>query len=96
MESIDVKNITPLTNFRNNISKYLKEINTHKKPIVLTQNGKSAAVLMDAGKYQELQDQIEFMRRVALGLEDYKNRRLVPASEVFREVDALLSSAERK
>ena len=46
METIDVKNIRPLTDFRNKMKEYIKELNEHKKAIILTQHGKSAAVLM--------------------------------------------------
>jgi antitoxin YefM len=91
MYNIDIGNITPLTDFRNNIKKYLKEISIHKKPIVLTQHGKSAAVIMDAGKYQEMQDQIDFLQKVAVGLEDYREGRTVPAKEVFDEIEQILS-----
>ena len=70
METIDVSNIRPLTDFRNNMKEYIKELNDNKKPIVLTQHGKSAAVLLHAEKFQEMQDQIEFMHKVAQGLED--------------------------
>ena len=46
METIDIRNIKPLTDFRNHIKKYIKELNTTKKPIVLTQHGKSAAIIL--------------------------------------------------
>ena len=91
MYNIDIRNITPLTDFRNNIKKYLEEISVHKKPILLTQHGKSAAVIMDAEKYQEMQDQIDFMKKVILGLEDYREGRTVPASDVFNEIDQIVS-----
>jgi antitoxin YefM len=91
MYNIDIRNITPLTEFRNNIKKYLEEISIHKKPVIITQHGKSAAVIMDAEKYQEMQDQIDFMRKVILGLEDYREGRTVPADDVFNEIDVILS-----
>ena len=96
MENIDLKLVTPLTDFRNNIKRYMEELSTHKKPIVLTQHGKSAAVVIDAEKYQEMQDQIEFMRKVAIGLEDYREQRLVPASKVFDEIDKILSLPRKR
>ena len=91
METFDVKNIKPLTDFRNHIKKYIEELNTTKKPIILTQHGKSAAVLLDAEKYQEMQDQIEFMRKVTLGLEDYKDNRIHTFTEVFNDIDKTIS-----
>ncbi|MBN2103902.1 type II toxin-antitoxin system Phd/YefM family antitoxin [bacterium] len=85
MHPIDVKNIKPLTEFRNHIKDYIKELQTNKNPIILTQHGKSAAVLLDPYKFQEIQDQIEFMRKVALGLDDLKKRRLHSFDEIVKE-----------
>ena len=94
MEALDIKNITPLTEFRNHIKKYIKELNITKKPIILTQHGKSAAVLLDAEQYQDMNDLIDFMRKVATGLEDYKQNRIHDVSEVFSEVDEIIAKAE--
>ena len=96
MSSIDVKNITPLTEFRNHIKDYIKKLNTKKNPIILTQHGKSAAVLLDPDKFQELQDQIEFMRKVALGLDDVKNRRLHSFDDVRNNTDNIISDPIKK
>lgn len=96
METIDIKNIKPLTEFRNHMKEYINELKAHKKPIILTQHGKGTAVLMDAEKYQELQDQIEFMRKVALGLEDLKNNRVQSFSEIVDEIDNIISQAEKR
>ena len=72
MENLNIKNIKPLSEFRNNIKKYIEEINATKKPIVVTQRGKSAAVVMNVDEFQQIQDQIEFMKKVIRGLDDYK------------------------
>ncbi|RQV98740.1 type II toxin-antitoxin system Phd/YefM family antitoxin [bacterium] len=96
METFDVKNIKPLTDFRNNMKEYLSELRRNKKPIILTQHGKGTAVLLDAEKYQELQDQIDFMKKVALGLDDIKNNRIHPFYEAVSEIDNIISQAETK
>ncbi len=96
MATLDVKNIRPLTDFRNKMKEYIKELNENKKPIVLTQHGKSAAVLLPADIFQEMQDQIEFMRKVAQGLEDYKSNRLHSVQETFEAVDKILEAAEKR
>ncbi|MFQ5825286.1 MAG: type II toxin-antitoxin system Phd/YefM family antitoxin [bacterium] len=96
MENLDVNNIRPLTDFRNNMKEYIKELNENKKPIVLTQHGKSAAVLLHAEKFQEMQDQIEFMRKVAQGLEDYKGNRVYSVEETFDAVDEIIESADNR
>jgi prevent-host-death family protein len=96
METIDVSNIRPLTDFRNKMKEYIKELNENKKPIVLTQHGKSAAVLLPAEKFQEMQDQIEFMHKVAQGLEDYKSNHVHSFQEVFDAVDKIIEAADKQ
>jgi prevent-host-death family protein len=96
MDTFDVKNIKPLTEFRNHMKEFISELKIHKKPIILTQHGKGTAVLLDAEKYQELQDQIDFMKKVALGLDDIKNNRIIPVSDALSEMDNIISQAEKK
>ncbi len=96
MESLDVNNIRPLTEFRNKMKEYIQELNENRKPILLTQHGKSAAVLLHAEKFQEMQDQIEFMRKVAQGLEDYKNDRVHSLEETFSILDNIIEAAEKR
>lgn len=96
METIDVTNIRPLTDFRNKMKEYIKELNENKKPIVLTQHGKSAAVLLHAEKFQEMLDQIEFMHKVAQGLEDYKSNHVHSLQETFDAVDKIIADAENE
>lgn len=96
MYSVDIKNIRPLTEFRNHLKEYIEELKINKKPIVLTQHGKSAAVLLDPDQFQELQDQIEFMRKVALGLEDVKNKRFLSMNEVMDDVENIISKSAKR
>lgn len=96
METFDLRNIKPLTDFRNHIKKYIEELKITKKPIVLTQHGKCAAVILDADKFQEMQDQIEFMKKIALGLEEYKHNKIHPKSEVFSEIDEIIVKSEKQ
>jgi prevent-host-death family protein len=96
MEIPDANNIRTLTDFRNNMKKYINQLNKSKKPILLTQHGKSAAVLLHAEKYQEMQDQIEFMSRVAKGLDDYKQNRIHSVPDVFEAIDKITDTIENK
>ncbi len=96
MESLDVRNIKPLSEFRNNIKKYIEELNTTKKPIVVTQHGKSAAVVLNVDEFQQMQDQIDFMRKIIKGLEDYKNDKVYSKSEVFDEIRKMINKTEKR
>jgi prevent-host-death family protein len=50
------KDIQSLTTFRRRSGDFMKQIKKSKRPVVLTVNGKAAAVVQDAGAYQRLLD----------------------------------------
>ncbi|MCC5933308.1 MAG: type II toxin-antitoxin system Phd/YefM family antitoxin [Balneolales bacterium] len=55
------KDIQPVSEFRKHAADFIDRIKTEKRPIVLTQHGKSAAVLVDVSEYQRMQEKIELM-----------------------------------
>ncbi len=85
------KDIQPLTTFRRRSGEFLKQIKKSKRPVVLTVNGKAAAVIQDADAYQRLLDlaaQADAQEGIRQGLEDVRKGRTRPAEEFFREFEA--------
>jgi len=85
------KDIQPMTNFRNNSAEIMRHIKATKRPVVLTVNGKAAAVVQDAEAYQHLLDLAagaSAAEGIRQGLEDLANRRTRPAREVFDDIRA--------
>jgi prevent-host-death family protein len=83
------RDIRSLTDFKRNTADYMQELKETKKPVVLTVNGKAEIVVQDAESYQLLLDKIEEVETIdgiRLGLEDLKNGRIRPASEVFADM----------
>ncbi len=67
MKQIDFENdIKPLSEFRANAANLVKQIKDTKRPLILTQHGKSAAVLVDVAAYQALVDKLELLEEVQL------------------------------
>ena len=86
------KDIQPLTTFRRRSGQFLKQIKKSKRPVVLTVNGKAAAVVQDAQAYQRLLDiaaRADAREGIRQGLEDVRKGRSRPAEEFFREFEAL-------
>jgi prevent-host-death family protein len=50
------KDIQSLTTFRRSSGDFMKQLKKTKRPVVLTVNGKAAAVVQDAEAYQRLLD----------------------------------------
>jgi len=83
------KDIQSLTNFRRKSGQFLKEMKKSKRPVVLTVNGKAAAVVQDAESYQRLLDtaaRADVYEAVRQGLDDVVHGRIRPARDVFDEL----------
>ena len=58
--------IKPLSEFRANAASLVKHVKNTKRPLVITQHGRSSAILMDVKEYQTLLDKIEILQDVQL------------------------------
>lgn len=85
------QDIQSLTTFRRRSADFLKQLKKTKRPVVLTVNGKAAAVVQDAESYQRLLDiaaAADPREGIRQGLEDAKHGRGRPAHEVFKDFRA--------
>lgn len=83
--------IQSLTTFRRSSGDFMKRLKKSKRPMVLTVNGKAAAVVQDAEAYQRLLDiaaRADANEGIRQGLEDARNGRIRPAREFFAEFEA--------
>lgn len=83
------KDIQSLTNFRRQSGDFMRHLRKSKRPVVLTVNGKAAAIVQDAEAYQRLLDIAacaDAEEGIRQGLEDAARGRTRPAREVFDEV----------
>ena len=60
------KNILPLSEFRSKVAFYFDKVKKYKRPLIITQNGKSAAELLDVSEYEAKIDKIEVLEDIKL------------------------------
>jgi prevent-host-death family protein len=58
------QDIRPLADFRANLAAVVRQVQRTKRPVVLTQHGRSAAVLVDAREYEALLDRAQLLEDV--------------------------------
>ena len=58
------QDIQPLSEFRKNAASFIGRLKREKRSVVLTQHGKSAAVLVDVSEYQKMIDKITLMEEI--------------------------------
>lgn len=63
------QDIQPLSEFRSKVAFYFDKVKKTKRPLVITQNGKSAAILIDVSEYEAMVDKIEVLEDIKLAEE---------------------------
>ena len=82
--------IQSLTTFRRSSGDFMKHLKRSKRPIVLTVNGKAAAVVQDAEAYQRLLDiaaRADAGEGNRQGLDDARKGKLRPVRQFFAEFE---------
>ncbi len=58
------QDIRPLADFRANLAAVVKQVQRTRRPVILTQHGRSAAVLVAAAEYEALLERAELLEDV--------------------------------
>ncbi len=87
METIKFnEDIYPISKFRTNTAGLIEKVKSTKRPILLTQNGKGTAILLDVKTFDELIEKTEFIIGIAKGLDDIQKGKIISHSEVKRRM----------
>jgi antitoxin YefM len=71
----------PVSELEAKAAELLRRVQETRRPVVLTEDGKGAAVLVDLESYQDLLEEIEILRDVHRGLADAEAGRVTPHDE---------------
>lgn len=63
------RDIQPVTEFRANTAQFIEQVRATGEPVILTQHGRSAAVLLDVDAYESLMDELALLRDVRVAEE---------------------------
>jgi len=75
------RDVHPVSAFRANASAVIKQVRDSGRPVLLTQRGRGAAVVLDVKAYQALIEENETLRDVLQGREDYRAGRFLSHDE---------------
>ncbi len=92
-QSVQVStDILPLGEFKTNASRVLRGLRENRRAVVITQNGRPAAVLITPEDFDLLQEKKRFLRAVHEGLEDVEDGRVTDDDDLGRKFDPGLGS----
>jgi antitoxin YefM len=84
------QDIQPLSEFRANTARFIRHVRETRRPLVLTQHGRGAAVLMDINEYERLVDRAELAEDIRTAEAQLERGEGVPHETAKQQVLSLL------
>lgn len=88
------QDLIPVNEFRTNLASWLSHPAKTGRPLVVTQRGKAAAVVVSPSMLDEITEQGDLVHQVLRGLREVASGEVVDDDEVWKEVDELLARYE--
>ena len=86
-----VLNIIPVSDLRQDAAKVLKRVRDSKEPLVITQRGRAAAVMLSVEAYERSERDRELLLLLAKGEKEIEAGKGYDLDSVLAEADALLA-----
>lgn len=90
------ENIIPVSSFKAQAADWLKRIAETQQPIVITQNGKAAGVLISPSEFDRMTERARFVAAVEDGLADSEAERVVSHAEVVAAMKRRSQARKKK
>jgi prevent-host-death family protein len=78
--------IQPISYLKANAAQVLKDLARDQKPMVITQNGQAAGVLLDIESFEKNQETMALLKILAIGNAQIEKRQTVSAAKAFAAV----------
>jgi prevent-host-death family protein len=89
-----VPEIIPISDLRQDASSVLKRVKSSKDPLVITQRGRAAAVMLSVEEYERSENERQILRLLARGDREIATSEGFDLDTVLAEADELLSNEQ--
>ena len=86
-----LSNIIPVSDLRQDAAKLLKQLNKSKEPLIITQRGRAAAVMIGVEAYEKSEHEKELLRLLAKGDKEIELGEGYDLNTVLADAEALLA-----
>jgi len=90
-----VPDIIPVTDLRQDAAAALKRVKSSRQPVVITQRGRAAAVLLSLEAYERSERERQLLHLLARGEQEIKAGKGFDLDEVLTEADAFLAGGTK-
>ena len=89
-----IPNIIPITDLRQDATSIIKRVTSSKEPLVITQRGRAAAVMVSMETYEHSQHELELLRLLARGEKEIEAGEGYDLDAVLAEADSMLNETK--
>lgn len=90
-----VPDIIPVTDLRQDAAAALKRVRESRQPLIITQRGRAAAVMLSVEAYERAEHELQLLRLLARGEKEVAASSGHDLDVVMREADAFLKRKAR-
>ena len=84
------EDIKPISYVKTHTAQVMKQIGEKNNPVVITQNGKAKAVLMDVKHYQKIIDTMNLLKILSIGENEIKGNKIFTHDQINKKIDTIL------
>ena len=90
-----IPNIIPITDLRQDATSIIKRVITSREPMIITQRGRAAAVMVSMEVYRHTLHELEILKLLARGEKEIKAGKGHDLDDVLSEADSLFEELKR-
>jgi len=87
-----VPDLIPVTDLRQGAADVLKRVQSSDQPVIITQRGRAAAVMLSIESYEKVENDLELLHLLARGEKEIRAGSGHDLDEVLAEADSLLNN----
>ncbi len=81
------KDIKPISELKRDTSGIVGYVSKTKKPVLITQNGVSVAMVVNVEEYQNEKRKLQLLQALAKGEKDVREGKLIPLKTVLKDLE---------
>lgn len=89
-----IPEIVPITDLRQDSSAVLKRVRASREPVIITQRGRAAAVMLSVEEYERTENERQILLQLARGEKEIAQGVGHALDDVFSEADRLLAGRD--
>ena len=92
---VRIPNIVPITDLRQDATAIVKRVTKSREPLIITQRGRAAAVMVSVEDYERSRQELEVLRLLARGEKEIKKGKGYDLETVLSDADELLKELQK-